>query len=298
NIYWTDQQLDVIEVARVDGSYRYVIDTTGLDKPRSIVVHPVQGLLFWVDWGVAPKIERSRLDGSERQSIVSEDIGWPNGLTIDYENDYLYWCDARTDKIERVKFDGSDRKEIISASYLQDPFAITVFNKSVYWTDRTKDGGGIYRAQKNDGSILQVVRQGLGMKIKDIHIYNTQRQQGTNLCSESNNNGGCEQLCFYLGNNKRKCTCAHGKLAEDGVSCEDFDAFLLYSERTIIKSIHLYDDSNPNQPYPAIEDEENIRNVIGLTFDSTEMRIYYTDIQKGNIQTVHYDGTGHRVIVS
>lgn len=43
NIYWTDQGFDVIEVARLNGSFRYVVISQGLDKPRAITVHPSKG---------------------------------------------------------------------------------------------------------------------------------------------------------------------------------------------------------------------------------------------------------------
>lgn len=43
NIYWTDQGFDVIEVSRLNGSFRYVVISQGLDKPRAITVHPEKG---------------------------------------------------------------------------------------------------------------------------------------------------------------------------------------------------------------------------------------------------------------
>lgn len=43
NIYWTDQGFDMIEVARLNGSFRYVVISHGLDKPRAIAVHPARG---------------------------------------------------------------------------------------------------------------------------------------------------------------------------------------------------------------------------------------------------------------
>lgn len=43
NIYWTDQGFDMIEVARLNGSFRYVVISHGLDKPRAIAVHPEKG---------------------------------------------------------------------------------------------------------------------------------------------------------------------------------------------------------------------------------------------------------------
>ena len=43
NIYWTDTGTDRIEVARLDGTHRKILLTEGLDEPRAIVVHPIEG---------------------------------------------------------------------------------------------------------------------------------------------------------------------------------------------------------------------------------------------------------------
>ena len=43
NIYWADPGKNVIGVARQDGSYQKVLLSSGLGKPRAIVVHPLMG---------------------------------------------------------------------------------------------------------------------------------------------------------------------------------------------------------------------------------------------------------------
>lgn len=45
NIYWVDRGHHAIQVARLDGSHRYVIIHDNLDKPRNIAVDPKNG---WV----------------------------------------------------------------------------------------------------------------------------------------------------------------------------------------------------------------------------------------------------------
>ena len=45
NIYWTDRGHDVIQVAKLNGSSRFVVIHDDMEKPRSIAVHPTQG---WV----------------------------------------------------------------------------------------------------------------------------------------------------------------------------------------------------------------------------------------------------------
>lgn len=51
-------------------------------------------LLFWTDWGRIPKIERATMAGNQRKTIVTSDLGWPNGLSVDYDEDMIYWADA------------------------------------------------------------------------------------------------------------------------------------------------------------------------------------------------------------
>ena len=49
------------------------------------------------------------MDGQHREVLVSQKLIWPNGLTIDYILDRLYWVDARRDVIESVDLNGNDR---------------------------------------------------------------------------------------------------------------------------------------------------------------------------------------------
>lgn len=50
-IFWTDSGTRRVEVATLDGSYRSIIASSDLDKPRAIAVHPGEALVFWTDWG-------------------------------------------------------------------------------------------------------------------------------------------------------------------------------------------------------------------------------------------------------
>ena len=64
--------------------------------------------VYWTDWGNAPKIERSGLDGNDRTPLITApDVHWPNGITVDYTNKKLYWCDGYLNKIKMSNMDGS-----------------------------------------------------------------------------------------------------------------------------------------------------------------------------------------------
>lgn len=65
--------------------------------------------LYWTDWGDHSLIGRIGMDGSSRSVIVDTKITWPNGLTLDYVTERIYWADAREDCIEFASLDGSNR---------------------------------------------------------------------------------------------------------------------------------------------------------------------------------------------
>ena len=123
---------------------------------------------------------------------------------------------------------------------------------------------------------------------------------GTNPCGRDN--GRCQQLCFHQGSGRRTCACAHGHLAVDGLNCLKHDGYLLYSERTVLRSVHLSDESDLNSPVRPYEDPAHFRNIIALAFhfrqDSTGTnRIFYSDVHFGNIQVVNDDWSGRQVVV-
>ncbi|KAI2650473.1 Low-density lipoprotein receptor-related protein 1B [Labeo rohita] len=255
--------------------------------------------LFWTEWGQSPTISRSRLDGSEQSVLVSTGLARPNGISIDYQENKLYWCDARNNKIERINLERGEQREIVFSSSGVDMFSIAVFGAYLFWSDRAYANGSIRRASKKDAVDVVTIRSGLGVSLKDVKVFNQDREKGTNACSKAN--GGCQQLCFYLGNNRKQCACAHGYLAQDGLRCNRYEGYLLYSERTVLRSIHLSDENNLNSPIRAYENPNYFKNVIALAFDHRQKvhgtnRIFFSDVHYGNIQVISDDWTGRRVI--
>ncbi len=107
-IYYADNDLNQIIRQDLLSGMRYVVSYS--QSPRAVAVHPCKGLLFWTDVGTRPMIARSSLVGSNYKQIVNTDVKWPNGLTIDFERDKLYWADAYFNKIESCDFDGNFRQ--------------------------------------------------------------------------------------------------------------------------------------------------------------------------------------------
>lgn len=96
-LYWTDGEKNRIEVTSIDGQHRKVLFWTEIYEPRAIALVPMRSIMFWTDWGDVPKIEKASMNGdpTTREVIVSDDIFWPNGITVDYESELVYWADGR-----------------------------------------------------------------------------------------------------------------------------------------------------------------------------------------------------------
>lgn len=101
--------------------------------------------------GVTAQIERAFLDGSERRVIINTGLSQPVGITIDYGDQRIYWSDIDLDRLEYSSFDGSGRSVVeTEASGLLHPFALTVANDLLFWTDWVTNS--VYATHKVHGS--------------------------------------------------------------------------------------------------------------------------------------------------
>ena len=58
--------------------------------------------------------------------------GFPNGLSIDYVAERLYWVDAKLDKIETSTLEGNNRVTLIQN--VPHPFGLTVVSRNLLYS--------------------------------------------------------------------------------------------------------------------------------------------------------------------
>ena len=75
------------------------------------------------------------MDGNSRMVLHNTDLSDTYAITIDYENQVLYWADYTLNKIERSDTNGSNRVTLTSS--VRDPFSITYYNERLFWGDNT-----------------------------------------------------------------------------------------------------------------------------------------------------------------
>lgn len=111
--------------------------------------------LFWTDWGENPRIERIGMDGTNRSTIINTKIYWPNGLTLDTANQRVYFADSKLDFIDFCYYNGSGRQQVLAGShYLLHPHSLTLFEDTLYWTDRQLNR--VLSAHKFKGNSIKI----------------------------------------------------------------------------------------------------------------------------------------------
>lgn len=202
NMYWTDSELDCIEVSRLNGTSRKRLFERELVNPRAIVVSPQRGRMYWTDWNRGtPKIEVANMDGTNRKVFVESDLRLPNGLTVDLYSNQVCWGDAGTSKVECIREDGVGRVLLTdSAPY---PFGLSYHGNNIFWTDWSQK------------AVMEVSRGGSPRASLEIPVGGNGRLYGLTSVTEcprinnacSVNNGGCRFLCLPTPNGGRTCSC-------------------------------------------------------------------------------------------
>lgn len=297
NLYWVDSNLDQIEVAKFNGSFRRTLIAGDMESPRAISLDPRDGLLFWTDWDEGdPRVERCSMAGEFRTTIMQVDRvngAWPNGLTLDYTTRRVYWIDARSDSIHSTNYDGKDHHLIIQdMETLSHPFGISLYENHVYWTDwRTNS---VIRANKWNGSDIAVIQRTQSQPF-GIQILHSSRQpiDGVNPCGT--NNGHCSHLCLLSLNKTYKCECPHVmRLSNDTKTCIPNEQILLFAMGSEIRGVDLF---RPNHnTIPTISHPTQVVATFLIDYIVSEERIYWVDnslnevkssgLSSGPIQTI------------
>lgn len=114
------------------------------------------------------------MDGSSRE-VIHSGLTAPYGLTMDYDLQILYWVDEN--KLESSKPDGTNR--MLLTESLQDPFGITYYDGSLYWSDLTQHR--IYSSLVDSPSTASSIVY-VGADPFDVKVVSEERQREGLLC--------------------------------------------------------------------------------------------------------------------
>ncbi|XP_069092979.1 low-density lipoprotein receptor-related protein 2-like [Pleurodeles waltl] len=258
NLYWTDGTAGAILATQMNATWKGVLEYTvvldeELDQPRSLVLQPLSGLMYWSEIGSPPQIEQAGMDGTNRKVLIKEKLGWPTGLALDLLSWKIFWSDDKFHCIGYANLDGSDIK-VIQVKKIQSPFSLTVVEDEIYWSEmKTRT---VQRMDKTTGrnsrALLKRHGQPYGLKV----MHEVLQPRASNPCL----NLGCSHLCLVGPGLKGSCWCFTGMvLASDGKNCIAFkdSTFLLVAFANVITQIYLR--KLPASNRKSLPDHNNIQ---------------------------------------
>lgn len=283
NIYWTDQKRGLIEVSRLDGSFRRVI-AWQLFKPSIIKVDPIVALLFYSTGD--NKIYTLNLDGTDQRLITKKsDIAFSD-FVINIEDQTVFLCETKRNKIWKIDYDGNGRMEL-NIENVQNPISLDIADKRLFWAERGTGKIKSVGLSLEDMTDIEVIKSSLPNQIKGLKIFSKKKQRGSNVCSMPDY-GGCSELCLFNGT-RANCFCSHGSLnIYDQRSCKRYENNLFYSKKDAIQRISI---DNENNATFVIQSESFLQHVVAMSYDEKNELIYYTDARLNSICMTSFDGS-------
>ncbi|KAI2656900.1 Pro-epidermal growth factor [Labeo rohita] len=255
-VYFADKGLKRIERASLNGGFREMLFSTGLDSPEGLAVDWVHRKLYWTDRGFST-ISRSDLNGLGREIFIDKDIQKPRGIALHPQAQKVYWTDVGSRPVVERSGLNRDLREVVVSTSLVSPTGLAVDHSSqrLYWCDLSRgviesanlDGSDRHMLSENqvgrpfdvavfenvlwvsdwEGHVLYRLDMRTGRNSEHLHDISIQpaalvvvhplAKPGADVCLHEN--GGCAQVCeSRLG--LAHCSC-HSKhvLSADGKYC-------------------------------------------------------------------------------
>lgn len=280
NLYWSDQMRGLIEVSRLDGSFRRVVSSQIL-KPSLIALDPLLGMMFYVNG--ENKIVRQNLDGTST-FYVTKTIGTTiNDLTLDIANQLIYVCELKRNKIWKIEYDGNGKKDL-EFNNTVNPTSLDFIDGILYWTER---GVGTIKSVAVESSDEPHIMK-TNYQIRGLRIFSKRKQRGNNPCAQPNNNG-CDEICLFNGT-KGNCVCSHGFIDQKNLKiCRGFTNDLFFSTKNSIEKIHV-NNQNGSLVSLNIENSRDLQNAVAVSYDFESKTIFYSDLRLNAIYSCSFDG--------
>uniref|UniRef100_A0A3P8ZIX3 EGF-like domain-containing protein n=1 Tax=Esox lucius TaxID=8010 RepID=A0A3P8ZIX3_ESOLU len=210
-LYWVESYYGALHVSELDGRFQKKLlsgcmgpnSTYCFVQPRAVALNPKYGWLYWTDWGSTAYIGRVGMDGTNATALITTKLEWPSALTIDYTTNKIFFADSHLNFLDFADMDGSNRHRAIAGS-LPHPYAVTLFEDWVYWTDRNTHT--VEKAHKYTGA-SRVVMGNNTHRPTDIHVYHPYRQPSSNNPCTTHHTT-CSHLCLIgPGGTSASCEC-------------------------------------------------------------------------------------------
>lgn len=210
-LYFIDgQKIDVLKWAENHFVLHHLIEmkTEGL-QPKSVVISPVDGWLFFVQQhnNVSNSVWRAHLDGTNLEMVIDLPlVSLIQSFTIDLSNKRLYWIETLSREIWGCDFDGEHLAKF-DLHYAHAPLSLAFHNGWVFWYDLELKG--IYATRDNNLDRAQLIVHS-NTHYHELLAIGKTVQNTTNACSGASHM--CSYACVGAPNNGHSCLCADGTI--------------------------------------------------------------------------------------
>nr|XP_023859565.1 low-density lipoprotein receptor-related protein 8-like [Salvelinus alpinus] len=200
-----------------DSSEQVTLIETALSSPEGLAVDWVHNNIYWTDSG-DKTISVATGDGKKRKVLIDTELSEPRAIAVDprqgrsyLSNRRLYWVDSKLHLLSSIDLNGDNRKVLLfSQDHLGHPFALTVFEDRVYWTDLEDEA--IYSANRLTGHDVATLAEHLNNPLDVVVFHELRQPKAPDSCNMGSlPNGGCEYLCLkapQITDHSPKYTCA------------------------------------------------------------------------------------------
>ncbi|KAK6181258.1 hypothetical protein SNE40_009150 [Patella caerulea] len=232
NLYVSDWELHKVFVINPATGARKTL-LIDVHHVRDIEVDPRTGWLYWISgWEDTALLMKSTLDG-QNQVVISSDIERPISLSLDYDEQKLYWTETYTvNLIKSISVNGEDLTIVHRPGrhYEFSPKGITVSRDYFYWI-QALTFRVLGREKNNSREITRYrnlekygrwdIQKNIFMGI--LAIDPRKQAESPSLCGD--NNGGCSHFCLpslIQSIPPYNCACPDGmNLMDDNTTCSD-----------------------------------------------------------------------------
>ena len=130
----------------------------------------------------------------------------------------VYFIDAKLDILERMDYNGGYRHTVAKGGPIKHPFALTVFEDYVYFTDWAPES--IRRLHRVHGGSKIIFKNDL-KKPMDIQVLHPGRQPRNKSILNHCKNSPCSHLCVLKPNGYAcKCPFGYTLMKDEQTKCE------------------------------------------------------------------------------
>ncbi|XP_062567175.1 low-density lipoprotein receptor-related protein 2-like [Saccostrea cucullata] len=296
NLYWCDSLFSWIGMkpAYLDNTTIYkLIIHNNLKQPEGLALDPEDGLMFFSDNDVNPRIEKASMDGVNRTIIVHIGLIRVLSLSIDVINNLLYWADYGRHTLEASDYNGLNRKVLRRSNNV--PATGLHFYQGMLHA-ASSGAKIIFGVDAASGTELYSLRLNTAQPYA-VHVYDGETSR---VYIDPCNITSCQHICVNTPAGA-KCLCAEGyMLSSDGMTCTDRSWFhekgLIVHNSTAFAMFEVQYLNGLQGRFPFITVPSSI--IQTFTVDANRHLIYFVDSSRNELKELDIISLKTRMLTS